>query len=370
MTLILTLMIFIIGWAVEAEALQPKLLWEKEFKQEIDFIDLATESGDVILSLGKREIILYDKNGNKRFHWGPRIDRRTGGVGISKDGKYFVFSSGYTEAYTYKKNVPGWIDDRIHFYSRQTKKELWSTKSPEGYPLISPDGSYMVIFYWAGGGFDVLNNKGEKKFEYPQPVWDLALSPDGQCIVATEDVAGKQLMLFKKDGTKLWERGRHRRIASISEGASYIATYPYSLGLSYTADPQSTHEGIIYDREGKIILVGFGILSGDGSKVCVYAPDKISIISLPNKLTIKEIPIQVNLPKVGNPFFATFSHDGRYLVLRSGDFISVFDLIADKNWETTIIGLGTFPTIKLTRDGRYLMVFPEGVKKIQYYKVY
>lgn len=357
---------------IRAEALDPKLLWKKEFKQEIESVDLATESGDVILSLGKREIIIYDRTGNKRFHWGPRIDRMAGGVGISKDGKYFVFYSGYKEIYADKKKVPRWSDDRIHFYNRQTKKEIWNIRSPESVPLISSDGSSIVIFHWSGGGFEMLNFEGKKIFEYRQNIWDLALSPDGNYLVATGDFAGKPLMLFKKDGTKLWEKGRHKRIASISEGASYISTYPYSLGLSYTADPQNTHKGIIYDRGGNIIMVGFGILSGDGSKVSAYAPDKVYIISLPNKITIKEIPIQVYLPDVDNPFFAAFSYNGRYLVLRNGDFILVFDLIEDKKWETNIMGLGTFPTIKLSKDGRYLLVFPEGngSKKIYYYQLY
>lgn len=104
-TLILALIIFVLGWAMKAQALEPTLKWKKEFKYEIGSVDLAIETGDVILDLNGREIILFDKQGNKRFHWGPRVDRNVGNVGISKDGRYFVFASGYTEEYAFRKNL-------------------------------------------------------------------------------------------------------------------------------------------------------------------------------------------------------------------------------------------------------------------------
>ena len=78
---------FVLGLSVSASAqtLEPKLLWKKQFKWEINSVDLATESSDVILSLTSGEIILFNKNGNERFHWGPRVDRGGGAVSISKD---------------------------------------------------------------------------------------------------------------------------------------------------------------------------------------------------------------------------------------------------------------------------------------------
>ncbi|MEW6067401.1 MAG: hypothetical protein AB1610_03795 [Nitrospirota bacterium] len=75
MVTILAFIGFVSLIAVTTEALEPKLLWEKEFKHKISTLDLATETGDVIVNLkAGREVILYDKNGNERFHWGPRID--------------------------------------------------------------------------------------------------------------------------------------------------------------------------------------------------------------------------------------------------------------------------------------------------------
>jgi len=60
----------------KAEALQLRLLWQKALPFEASDIIMASQSGDIILySREARQIILYDKNGNKRFHWGPRVDR-------------------------------------------------------------------------------------------------------------------------------------------------------------------------------------------------------------------------------------------------------------------------------------------------------
>ena len=327
---------------MQVEALEPTLKWKKEFKYEVKNVDLATETGDVILSLENGgQIILFDKDGNERFHWGPRIDRVAGAAHISKDGKYFVFYSGCTEIYAEKKKVPGWSDDRVHFYSRQTKKELWNTKN--GIPYIFPDGLSLITEY---GRFSIFNAEGRKIFTNNSSldIPSFKISP-GSNYFALVRGSMQPLTLFRRDGTKLWETGRHDSVASISEGASYISTWPYSLGLSYTADSENTHKGTVYDRNGNKVLEGFGILSGDGSKIAMYSPDKITIIGLPNKLVIKEISVQVNLPAVSDPFFALFSFNGRYLVSRKGSSILVSDLVGDTSKEITIPELGTFPKI-------------------------
>jgi len=48
-TLILALVIFIVGWATKTDALEPTLKWKKEFKYKVKDVDLATETGDVLL---------------------------------------------------------------------------------------------------------------------------------------------------------------------------------------------------------------------------------------------------------------------------------------------------------------------------------
>lgn len=368
-TLILVLVMFILGWAVKAEALEPTLKWKKEFKYEITSVDLAIETGDVILALNGREIILFDKQGNKRFHWGPRVDRNVGNVGISKDGRYFVFASGFTEEYAFRKNLQWEADNRIHYFSGQTKKELWNIKY--GTPYIFPDGLSLISEY---GRFSIFNAEGRKIFTNDQPldIPSFKISPDSHYFALVRG-SMQPLTLSRRDGTKLWERGRHDSVASISEGASYISTWPYSLGLSYTADPENTHKGTVYDRNGNKVLEGFGILSGDGSKVAMLSPDKASVLNLPNKNTIKEIPISINdIFGTEGITFAVFSFNGRYLVLRDGLSLQVVDLVEDTKRAISLPGAGRFPVFfYLTSDGRNLLMRDwQTTKSIYYYQLY
>jgi len=369
-TIFLALIIFVLGPAMKAHALEPTLKWKKEFKHEVKNVDLATDTGDVILSLEKGgEVVLFDKDGNERFHWGPRIDRRAGAAHISKDGRYFVFYSGYTEMYAEKKKVSGWSDDRIHFYSRQTKKELWNTKN--GIPYIFPDGLSLISEY---GRFSIFNAEGRKIFTNDQSldIPSFKISPDSNYFALVRG-SMQPLTLFRRDGTKLWERGRHDSVASITEGASYISTWPYSLGLSYTADPENTHKGTVYDRNGNKVLEGFGILSGDGSKIAMLSPDKASILNLPNKSTIKEIPISIHdILGTGEINFAAFSFNGRYLVLRNGLSLQVVDLVEDTKKEISLPGAGRFPVLfSLTSDGKNLLIRDwQTIKSIYYYQLY
>jgi hypothetical protein len=128
------------------------------------------------------------------------------------------------------------------------------------------------------------------------------------------------------------------------------------LGPSDTPDPQNSHKGIVYNRDGNKILEGFGILSGDGSKIAMHSPEKITIIGLPNKQVMKEIPIQVNLQAGSNTFFVAFSYNGRYLVARKGNSVMAFDLQGGFRKEISLPNLGKLPEIYLTRDGKYLLI--------------
>ncbi|MEW6067402.1 MAG: hypothetical protein AB1610_03800 [Nitrospirota bacterium] len=284
-------------------------------------------------------------------------------VSISKDGNYFTFFSGYTEKYAEEKKLGWHQDDRVHFYTKEGNKQLWTYRT-SGSPEISPDGSYVIVDYSAGegGGYDILTYEGKKVFEYPSKKWwgdaSYVFSPDSNYF-AVVDEPRRPLTLFQRDGTKLWERGIHKRPASISEGAAYISTYPYRDAIH----PENSHNGIVYNKAGNVVMEGFGFLSGNGSKIAILSSGKVSIMSLPDKVTTKEIPVQAS--------FAVFSYDGRYLVLRNESTLIGFDLLEDIRKEITITELGKFPLILLTTDGKYLLILPEWESsKIYYYQLY
>ena len=369
---------FVLALSVSASAqsLDPKLLWRKEFKWKINSLDLATESGDVILSLVSGEIILLNKNGKERFHWGPRVDRGGGAVSISKDGKYFGFGTGYTEKYAYQKDIDWSADDRIHFYNGQTKKELWNKRN-EGTPLIFPDGKSLISKGFSGGSFYIFGADGKQIYSYGEALGipSFEISPDSNYFAFVKDDM-QPLILFKRDGTKIWERGRHDSVASISEGASYISTSPYLLVDSYSADAQESHKGLVYDKSGNIVMKGFGIVTGDGSKIAMLFPEKISILSLPDGKIIKEIIAHMSeiflVSWVSN---ILFSYDGRYIIIKSKTSMSVYDLLENiyREIPISVSELGKYPRFRATRNGQFLLISPDSPRNksgLYYYQLY
>ena len=189
MTIILALIISIIGWALEAEALQPRLLWEKRLPFKADDIKMATKSGDIVVySQVARQIILYDKSGVKRFHWGPRIDRQPMAVNISDDGNIITFVTTWTEDYVEKKKIDinklGW-DKRIHYVIRNGK-ELWNRRI-SGTTYLSPNGKMVAIGPSAGEGKDltILDLQGRISWKYTSMnAQNITFSPDGDYILS------------------------------------------------------------------------------------------------------------------------------------------------------------------------------------------
>jgi hypothetical protein len=234
-SILATLMLIgsLVNWVPFAEALDVKLLWKKEFINSSIGVILARGPGDLLISKANKgsvakEVILYDKGGNERFHWGPRMDRRVGPMDLSEDGKYFAFRTGYTEEYAERKNIHVLSGERVHFYDRQTKKELWSKSIGEESLMIFPDGLSMVIYGYESGNFEIYDRQGKKMFDQNQgaEIRGISISADSNFFVLAKEVG--KILLYKRDGTKLWEKGSHKEgVASICAGASYISTYPY-----------------------------------------------------------------------------------------------------------------------------------------------
>jgi hypothetical protein len=367
----------LVNWVAFAEALDVKRLWKKTFKGAAIGIDFAMSSGDLLISKGKtdnvmREAIFYDKDGNERFHWGPRTGIRVGSVDISKDGKYFAFTTGYTEEYAEKKNVHVLANERLHFYDGQTKKELWNTRTGEDSPIMFPDGLSVIMFGYESGSFRIYNRQGKKIFDQNQgrEIGGIKISPDSNFFaLARED---RKIHLYKRDGTELWEKGLHRAgIASITDGASYISTYPYSLGLSGVADELNTHKGTVYDKNGNKVMEGFGVLSGNGSKIAMLYPDKVSVLNWPDKTLVKEIAINmIEIFEMSSISHTRFSYDGRYLFLKSGISIWVYDLLKKTNKEIKIPEMVKYPIFLITEDGKYLLINPYGTETTETTTIY
>lgn len=140
---------------------------------------------------------------------------------------------------------------------------------------------------------------------------DIQISPDSNYFALVKD-SNCGLLLYRRDGTKLWEKRCHKEgVASICAGASYISTFPY---LTDTPDELNTHKGTVYDKSGNKVMEGFGVLSGNASKIAMLYPDKVSVLNWPDKTMLKDIMIDMReVFEASSVSNTLFSYDGRYL---------------------------------------------------------
>lgn len=363
-----------------AEALELKLLWEKQFKDDIRDIRMAKNAGDIILSTSE-EIFLYDKNGNTVFHWGPRVDRDAGSVDISSNGSIVVYKTSWKESFQENKGLEGW-DERIHYTTRKGK-EVWNKNWP-GYARLSSDASKIILNYGGGEGqgFDVLDSKGNTLWTKTHDSWGgitTKFSPDGNYIALVGDLEAPLLLIKANDGTVLWTSTDYvPGAASISTNAGYITTFPNYGGPDH---PERTHNGKVYDRNGNVVLEGYGILSDNGTRIVMLYPNKISILDLPSKTVIKEFLITTSSEAL-TPFFPSvaLSYDGNYAAIigkmsDSSNNLFAIDVTTGQIWATNV-GLiaPDSPTDRdvlfMTSDGKYCFVVSLKGKNIRMYQLY
>lgn len=279
--LVLAFLILMVAIAVNAEALEPKLLWEKQMPFEVSggSIEMAAQSGDVIVfSQETRKIILYDKNGNKRFQWGPRIDRQPIGADISDDGRVILYKTSRTEETALRSKTGDW-DRRIH-YAARNGKELWNKAVSEG-AYLSPDGKLIAVRPSAeeGENLTVLDSQGKVLWKYVQgEIGFLTFSPESNYILFSGDDG---VHLFDKAGNLIWKKADEEGGWSVSENASYIS--PSKIVVRGVKNKK------LYDKQGTLILEGATLkVSRDGKRVLISYPDKMSMLSLPDKTVIKD----------------------------------------------------------------------------------
>ena len=351
-----------------AHALEPKLLWEKEIKDEegkLVYVIFADKSGDTLIHRkDDRELIVYDKDGNERFHWGPRIDINPVIAEISSDGRYVAFTSVFTRSYAIQRGTTVYSGSRVHLYDVKSGKELWSLDEYSDDIRFSPDGTYILteLSEQELSIRDINSGKVLYKYEGEDFRGTVKITPDGEYIYAVEGFvpgSGEWYILYSRTANRLWEKDYLGRLVSISDGAEYITTAPVDIVL----EPEKSNNGFVLDGNGNVVLEGEGYVSGNGKRIAMADETETRILSLPGKALLKKVLVKAR--------FAMFSHDGRYLVLRgertdeqSESDIFVYDFADGTEWESaegkTLLGL--------TRDGRYMLLSDEA--GIYYYEFY
>ena len=342
-----------------SSALEPKLLWKKEFQKKIYCMEIALESGDVIVNMNKEKIFLFDRKGNTKAQKGPSLERLFHEVDISSNGESFTYVSTWKMGYVLDENIDvkkEGYDERVH-YCMKNGKEIWNKRiiwDEEIQPSLSPDG--QIVLAALSDGSNVLLNSAGKVYKLKSKFnWGYTLfSPDSSYFAVGR---WYWLTLLDKNGNIVWEKGSPKDLAgsplSISENADYISTYPCEY------DESASHNGKIYNKHGDLAFEKLGILSGDGKRIILIEKSKIKILSLPNDNILREYIIEIIEDPQKDTLYPVTSYNGKYLVLFGKDNLSksnlfIFDVDSNSIWNTFIDK--DIERLFITWDGKYLLV--------------
>jgi len=340
-------------------ALEPKLLWKKEFQKKIYCMEIALESGDIIVNLNKEKIFLFDRKGNTKAQKGPSLERLFHEVDISSNGESFTYVSTWKMGYVLDENIDvkkEGYDERVH-YCMKNGKEVWNKRiiwDEEIQPSLSPDG--QIVLAALSDGSNVLLNSAGKVYKLKSKFnWGYTLfSPD-----STYFAVGRWywLTLLDKNGNIVWEKGSPKDLAgpplSISENADYISTYPCEY------DESTFHNGKLYNKSGDLVLNGLGILSDDGKRIILIEKSKIKVLSLPDKSVLREYPVKIIDVLEKETIYPTIFYNGKYIAVFGQDnssqsYLFVFDVDSNRSWSTSVSH--DTQGLYITRDGKYLSV--------------
>lgn len=332
-------------------ALEPKLLWKKEFREKVSSAALAKESADVILIHGDRNrITLIDKGGKTCWQWQSDLKGFIGGrVSISEDGRHFVF---YTD---FRRETDAPIKPIIHFYER-SEGEIWKKELP-GYPTISPDGKFIYVTTgWEDAKGWLLDSKGN---------------------ILWKRNVGQDMGRFSPDGNFIWdgfnffdERGNivsgislHGYLTSLSENLEYIAYAQTSCGAEITEKTDEAvrkavaryHGGVI-NKRGSTILEGRAGVSENGKIAVIYGSEKTKVYKIPEKILLYEYPIKKGIMIE----HTAISYDGNIIVILgersdkgANRNLFIIDISRNELYEGRAEKEGI---ISITKDGKYFLI--------------
>ena len=356
-------------------ALEPKLLWQKEIQSKIHHISFAKGTGDVIFIHGDRKnrITLIDKEGNTRWQWGPSLESiAIPPISISKDGKYFVYSSAI------RKSVD------VHYYERGGK-EIWKYEDI-GSPEVSPNGKYVFITTPPGWGGPSILLDSNKKILWKKDIGSvdevIFTSDNNYIFFSTETGLCPDIYLFNINDMK------HKKIGcgyitSISDSGEFIGMENENCFHSYKFLGKSPPDEGIYDKDGVLALEGKNTISGNGEIVVSHFENRIEIKHFPEGTKIIEYPIQRwKYPRISLFCRPTkVSSNGKYVAIfgkrtdkQSPRNLFVIDTQEGSLWEETIADVGKQDTIILflADDGRFLFVgiSRKGRSTFYFYQLY
>ena len=360
---------------------EPKLLWEKKFKEQVCQVDVAKESGDVIVSTSgfkknlSDTVYLFDKTGKVLWRQGPMEKiHKPWNAHISDKGQIITYDMIDWNTYF-----------TVVFYVDRNNKEWWHKAFP-GASHLSPDGSWVVVAPSGGTGKAViiLNDKEEvvlNKEYYWAGGAEVRFSENSQyvAVMDTRYVYDQNIYwIFDRQGNIVLEFKKEQ-----GDGVKAFAVN----GLFSVASmvPES-----IYNLKGEKIITGHRTtISGDGKvaikKTRSEVETKLDVIKVAALKTLKSYHMPASSYKRD---LLKISFNGRYIVLGPHDVYSskviVLDIVKGLFWKVDLVvphytivseqspncpwSRGVF----FTKDEKYMVVHVIGenaVHTIQYYQL-
>jgi len=326
-------------------SLEPRLLWKMEIKEVITDASFANLSGDIVIAIDDRIISLINKNGNIVNQWGPDLRKSVWCPSISADGKYIAFISCIpTESEFYNEGY-------IYYFDRKGK-EIWKYEACCELPWVSPDGRFVFVGVMGGlEGPSLLLDK-DKKTLWKNNVGhaeDVLFSPDGNYFIVEPSC-----LLIDIQNKKIIRSFPAMEVTSISENAEYVGL----IG-------RKEEEGL-YNKEGKLILKGKFVISGDGRVVVKDSEGRIDVFKFPEMERIVSYPVKGAI---------RISNDGRIIAIIGHRIVkdTPYKLFIGNTdgkalWEGAIPQLEKANRFFLSKDGRYLAIM--GKTFIYYFQIF
>lgn len=348
---------------------EPKLLWEKRFKGQISHLDLAKESGDVIVStVSPCEVYLFDRNGSLLWNQGTIEEIHDPWNGhISDDGEEITYDVVDWETYF-----------TVVFYVDRNNKEKWHKAVP-GASYLSPDGSWVVVAPYGGTGSKIVivNDRGEIVSKHNS--WSrgipVTFSENSKHVGIVDDI---------KEICRVFDRQGKLVLELKAENGRGIRSFSSNGLLSIRKWPPEK----IYNIRGDTTIRGDSMnLSGDGRVIAKVTWNnnvtKIEMVEVPSLKIAKSYQLTV----FDSPYPLNLSFSGSYLVLgpyeHSRDVI-VLDTEKGRYWKTQLVippedvvrelspnfqwSQGVF----FTKDEKYMVthvIDEKAVHTIKYYKM-
>lgn len=354
MMVILTLIssISILAMATKAEALEPRLLWEKVFSDSITGLYIAKDTGNVLVHTSK-EIWYFDYLGKSLWKKGDKENWGwIGGAGVSDDGEHIVFQ---TAPATEKATE---VTTFYTHYLNKEGKEIWNSKTIDGIAGFSPNGEFIVTGDASSSTeMSIYNNKGVFLWKAKVgAVWDVKFDPTSNFFLVNEGGDGT---LYSRKGEKI-AKFKASMNPQLSKNAEYILASSIELPIK--------EEIYLYQKSGELLEIVKGIIgciSQEGNLLAIADKKQIQLITRRDKKIIWK-------RKIHNVDSCSISQDNGSIFVLSNfkkekyNYMYLLDINKKKSKTLKIREL---EKVKVTSDNKYFVI-QQGKNKLKMFSNY